>query len=322
MKKDKVTLNDEIGRENYWQTVWRRFRHHRLACFSLAVLAVICTAAVLAPIIAPYDPEEIAGPFGAAPSLKFILGTDQIGRDMFSRLLYATRISLLVGVLATAISTAIGVILGLLGGYFGGWLDIAIMRFTDMVMSFPYIFLVLVAAAIFEPGLWSIILILGFVDWPGIARLVRGNVLSLRETNFVKGSIVAGMPTRHILFSEILPNTVAPILVYATSVMALSMLDGASLSFLGMGVQPPAASLGNMLNSAQSLTVLTRQPWLWIPPGLLIVILVVAINFVGDALRDALDPSAVMTIRRPASAGGSSSSGKSASTREKGEIAE
>ena len=322
MKKDKVTLNDEIGRENYWQTVWRRFRHHRLACFSLAVLAVICTAAVLAPIIAPYDPEEIAGPFGAAPSLKFILGTDQIGRDMFSRLLYATRISLLVGVLATAISTAIGVILGLLGGYFGGWLDIAIMRFTDMVMSFPYILLVLVAAAIFEPGLWSIILILGFVDWPGIARLVRGNVLSLRETNFVKGSIVAGMPTRHILFSEILPNTVAPILVYATSVMALSMLDEASLSFLGMGVQPPAASLGNMLNSAQSLTVLTRQPWLWIPPGLLIVILVVAINFVGDALRDALDPSAVMTIRRPASAGGSSSSGKSASPREKGEIAE
>lgn len=322
MKKDKVTLNDEIGRENYWQTVWRRFRHHRLACFSLAVLAVICTAAVLAPIIAPYDPEEIAGPFGAAPSLKFILGTDQIGRDMFSRLLYATRISLLVGVLATAISTAIGVILGLLGGYFGGWLDIAIMRFTDMVMSFPYILLVLVAGAIFEPGLWSIILILGFVDWPGIARLVRGNVLSLRETNFVKGSIVAGMPTRHILFSEILPNTVAPILVYATSVMALSMLDEASLSFLGMGVQPPAASLGNMLNSAQSLTVLTRQPWLWIPPGLLIVILVVAINFVGDALRDALDPSAVMTIRRPASAGGSSSSGKSASTREKGEIAE
>ena len=302
MDKDRVTTYEDIGRENYWQTVWRRFRHHRLACVSLAVLAVICTAAILAPVIAPYDPEEIAGPFGAAPSLKFILGTDQIGRDMLSRLLYATRISLLVGVLATAISTAIGVILGLLGGYFGGWLDIAIMRFTDMVMSFPYILLVLVAAAIFEPGLWSIILILGFVDWPGIARLVRGNVLSLRETNFVKSSIVAGMPVRHILFSDILPNTVAPILVYATSVMALSMLDEASLSFLGMGVQPPAASLGNMLNSAQSMTVLTKQPWLWLPPGLLIVILVVAINFVGDAFRDALDPSAVMTIRKAGTA--------------------
>lgn len=294
MKKKIPNSHKNIGRESYRQTVIRRFRRHRLGCISLAALAVICAAALLAPIIAPYDPEAIAGPFSSPPTFEFWLGTDQIGRDMFSRLLYATRISLLVGALATAISTAVGVSLGLLGGYFGGWLDIAIMRFTDMVMSFPYILLVLVAAAIFEPGLWSIILILGFVDWPGIARLVRGNVLSLRETNFVKSSIVAGMPARHILFSEILPNTAAPILVYATSVMALSMLDEASLSFLGMGVQPPAPSLGNMLNSAQSLTVLTKQPWLWLPPGLLIVILVVAINFVGDALRDALDPSAVL----------------------------
>lgn len=290
MKKKK---DYDITNETYLQTVWRRFRRHRLGTISLAVLIVICLAAVLAPVIAPHDPEELAGPFGAPPSLEFWLGTDQIGRDVLSRLLYATRVSLLVGVMATGISTALGVVLGLLAGYFGGWLDMAIMRFTDMVMSFPYILLVLVAAAIFEPGLWSIILILGFVDWPGIARLVRGNVLSLRESNFVKGSIVAGMPLRHILFSEILPNTVAPILVYATSVMALSMLDEASLSFLGMGVQPPAASLGNMLNSAQSLTVLTRQPWLWIPPGLVIVVLVMAINFVGDALRDAVDPTSV-----------------------------
>ena len=238
--------------------------------------------------------HAIAGPFAAAPGSRFLLGTDQIGRDMLSRLLYATRVSLLVGILATAISTAVGVVFGLVAGYFGGWADIAIMRFTDMVMSFPYILLVLVAAAIFKPGLWSIILILGFVDWPGIARLVRGNVLSLRETNFVKSSVVAGMSSRHILFSEILPNTTAPILVYATSVMALSMLDEASLSFLGMGVQPPAASLGNMLSSAQSLTVLTKQPWLWLPPGLLIVILVLSINFIGDALRDALDPTALI----------------------------
>ena len=258
---------------------------------SLAVLAVLGVAALFAPILAPYDPEALSGPFGAPPCREFLLGTDQIGRDVFSRLLYGMRISLMVGVLATLISTVIGVVLGLIAGYFGGVADMIIMRFTDMVMSFPYILLVLVAASIFEPGLWSIILILGFVDWPGIARLVRGNVLSLRETNFVKGSIVAGMPLRHILFSEILPNTAAPILVYATSVLALSMLDEAALSFLGMGVQPPAASLGNMLHGAQSLTVLTKQPWLWIPPGLLIVVLVIAINFVGDALRDALDPN-------------------------------
>ena len=281
----------DISNESYLQTVWRRFRKHHLALVSLVVLIIIVGAALLAPVIAPYDPNEIAGPFGGAPSRDFWLGTDQIGRDMLSRLLYATRISLLVGVLATVISTVIGVIMGLIAGYFGGMADMIIMRFTDMVMSFPYILLVLVAAAIFKPGLWNIILILGFVDWPGIARLVRGNVLNLRETNFVKGNIVAGMPLRHILFSEILPNTVAPILVYATSVLALSMLDEAALSFLGQGVQPPTASLGNMLNGAQSLTVLTKQPWLWIPPGLIIVILVMAINFIGDALRDALDPN-------------------------------
>lgn len=284
-------MKHDITKESYIQTVFRRFRRHRLAMVSLVVLAVLSGAALLAPWIAPYDPDALVGPFSGAPCREFLLGTDQIGRDVLSRLLYATRISLLVGVMATLISTVIGVVLGLVAGYFGGIADMIIMRFTDMVMSFPYILLVLVAASIFKPGLWSIILILGFVDWPGIARLVRGNVLSLRETNFVKGNIVAGMPLRHILFSEILPNTTAPILVYATSVLALSMLDEAALSFLGMGVQPPAASLGNMLNGAESLTVLTRQPWLWLPPGIMIIVLVVAINFVGDALRDALDPS-------------------------------
>lgn len=285
-KKKKVNAN-----ETYMQTVMRRFRAHHLAKISLVILVVVGLAALFAPVVAPYDPDAIVGTFSGAPCKEFIIGTDQIGRDVFSRLLYAIRISLLVGILATVISTVIGVVLGLIAGYFGGVADMILMRFTDMVMSFPYILLVLVAAAIFKPGLWSIILILGFVDWPGVARLVRGNVLSLRETNFVKGNVVAGMPLRHILFSEILPNTVAPILVYATSVMAISMLDEAALSFLGMGVQPPMASLGNMLNGAQSITVLTSQPWLWLPPGIMIVVLVVSINFVGDALRDAFDPS-------------------------------
>ena len=285
-KKKKVNAN-----ETYMQTVMRRFRAHHLAKISLVILVVVGLAALFAPVVAPYDPDAIVGTFSGAPCKEFILGTDQIGRDVFSRLLYAIRISLLVGILATVISTVIGVVLGLIAGYFGGVADMILMRFTDMVMSFPYILLVLVAAAIFKPGLWSIILILGFVDWPGVARLVRGNVLSLRETNFVKGNVVAGMPLRHILFSEILPNTVAPILVYATSVMAISMLDEAALSFLGMGVQPPGASWGNMLYDAQSITVLTSQPWLWLPPGIMIVVLVVSINFVGDALRDAFDPS-------------------------------
>lgn len=273
--------------------VWRRFRRHRLAVVGGAVVALIVLAALIGPMLSPYDPNASVGPFSAAPSAKHWLGTDQIGRDVLTRLLCGTRVSLLVGVMATGISTVIGVVLGLVSGYFGGWVDMVIMRVTDMIMSFPYILLVLVAAAIFEPGLWNIILILGFVDWPGVARLVRGNVLSLRESGFVKSSIVAGMPRRYILFSDILPNTVAPILVYATSVLAISILDEAALSFIGMGVQQPDASLGNLLNSAQNLTILTSKPWLWLPPGVMIIVLVVAINFIGDALRDALDPTVV-----------------------------
>lgn len=270
--------------------VAKRFCRHRLAVACLVILLGLILLAVFAPWIAPYGPTKISGGFSKPPDAEHWLGTDQIGRDMFSRLLYAMRVSLLVGFLATVISTAIGVVLGLVSGYFGGWVDRVIMSFTDMVMSFPYILLVLVAAAIFEPGMWTMIIILGLADWPGVARLVRGNVLSLRETNFCKSDVTSGMPGRYILFSEILPNTLAPVLVYATSVFAISILDEAALSFLGMGVQPPTASLGNILNGAQSITILTEKPWLWLPAGILIILLVMCINFVGDALRDALDP--------------------------------
>ena len=272
------------------RTAWARFCRHRLALACLVLLAALILLAVLAPLIAPYSPTKPTGAFSQPPDAAHWLGTDKIGRDMLSRILYAMRVSLLVGFLATLISTAVGVLLGLVSGWFGGWVDRAVMGFTDMVMSFPYILLVLVAAAIFEPGLKSIVLILGFVDWPGVARLVRGNVLSLRETNFCKGDVTAGMPGSYILFSEILPNTIAPVLVYATSVFALSILDEAALSFLGLGVQPPTPSLGNILNGAESLSVLTGKPWLWVPAGTAIILLVVCINFVGDALRDALDP--------------------------------
>lgn len=272
--------------------VWKRFCRHRLAVVCLFLLLALIVLAVLAPVIAPWEPTkaDLKGIGGKPPSEMHLLGTDKSGRDVFSRVLYGMRVSLLVGALATVISTAIGVALGLVAGYFGGWVDRIVSGVTDMVMSFPYILLVLVAAAIFEPGMWTIIVILGFVNWPGVCRLVRGNVLSLRETNFVRSDVTAGMPKRYILFSEILPNTVAPVLVYATSVFALSILDEAALSFLGQGVQPPTASLGNLLNAAQSLTLLTEKPWLWVPAGTMVIVLVVCINLVGDALRDAFDP--------------------------------
>ena len=269
----------------------RKFMKHKLAAISTVFLASMIFLALLAPIIAPYDPNQIVGGFSEPPSFSFILGTDQVGRDVFSRLLYGTRISLFVGFAAAFLSTSVGIIIGLVSGFFGGWIDMILMRMTDVVMSFPYILLVLVAAAVFEPGLLNMILILGFVDWPGAARLVRANVLSIRETNYVQASKVAGMPAPYLLFSEILPNALPPVLVYSTSIVAISMLDEAALSFLGMGIQPPDASLGNMLNGAQSLTILTSKPWLWIPPGVLLILLVMSTYFIGDALRDAFDPS-------------------------------
>lgn len=277
--------------ETYVQTVWRRFRRHKLAMVSVLVLLVIALMAIFAPLLTSYDPNAISSQFSAPPSAQHWFGTDQVGRDVWSRLLYATRISLLVGVVTALASTAVGVVLGLASGYFGGVVDMLVMRVTDMVMSFPYILLVLVAATVFQPGLGTIIGILVFVDWPSAARLVRGNVLSLRETNFVKSNIVAGMSKRHILLSEILPNTLAPVLVYATNVTALSILDEAALSFLGQGIRAPQASLGNMLNGAQSLSILTGKPWLWVPPGLVLILIVISINFIGDALRDAMDPT-------------------------------
>lgn len=279
--------------ESYFHTVLRRFGYHKAGVLSLIVFCLITLIALIGPLFLPYSPEAIVGSISASPDQAHLLGTDQIGRDILTRLLYGTRVSLFVGLLVTFFSTLIGVVLGLLSGYYGGFLDACIMRFTDMMMSFPYILLVLVAGAIFRPGLWSIIVILSLVSWPGAARLVRGSVLSLKEQDFVKSSQIAGMSRAYILFSDLFPNTVAQILIFATTVMASSILDEAALSFLGMGIQAPMASLGNMLNGAQSLTVLTRMPWLWVPPGFVIILLVICVNFIGDALRDAMDPTTI-----------------------------
>lgn len=277
--------------EKYWKVIFRRFTRHKMAVAGVFVLAIFIICAVFAPVIAPYPPDDIVGSFSAAPDGSHLLGTDQVGRDVFSRIIYASRISLLVGVASTGISLVIGIVLGLVSGYFGGIIDMVVMRVTDMFMAFPYIMLILVVASIVGPGLLNIILIMGFLNWPGVARLVRGNVLSIKESNYIKAATVSGLSTPRILFSEILPNTIAPILVNATSGIAWAILDEAALSFLGFGVQPPTASWGNMLNGAQSLTILTSKAWLWLPPGLAVVLTVLSINFIGDALRDALDPT-------------------------------
>lgn len=276
--------------EGYLTLVIRRFKKHKLAVVGIIIMIVILILAVFAPILSPYSPNKLTGPFSGKPSSSHILGTDQVGRDELSRIIYASRISITVGVGAMAIALSIGILLGLVSGYFGGWLDMLIMRVTDVFMAFPSVMIILVLASIIGPGLLNIILILGFLGWPSVARLVRGNVLAIKKMDYIKSSIVMGVKTPSILFSHILPNTLAPILVYATSGIAGAILDEAALSFLGFGVQPPTASWGNMLNNAQSLTILTSKPWLWVPPGLMIILSVLSINYIGDALRDALDP--------------------------------
>lgn len=287
------TFNTQLntGKNNqYFRVVIKKFKRHKLAVISVWILAIMLIVAIFAPLIAPYHPDEMVGPFSGGPSLKHLLGTDQIGRDILSRVIYGSRISFLVGFSSIIIGLAIGIILGLVSGYYGGWIDMIIMRLTDIVMSFPYIMLILVVAGLVGPGLLNMILILGFLNWPSVARLVRGNVLAIKESDYIKAAFVQGFSTRKILFGEILPNTIAPILIFATSGIPMAILDEAALSFLGFGVQPPTASLGNMLNGAQSLTILTSKPWLWLPPGIAIIFIVLSINFIGDALRDALDP--------------------------------
>ncbi len=288
-----ITHPDLGKEETPLQIIVKRFLKHRLAVTGLFVMLCIVLAAIFAPLIAPKDPFQIYDQFSAPPSGEHWLGTDQVGRDIFARLVYASRVSMLVGLGAVLIYTVIGTILGAVSGYFGGWIDILLMRITDVFMSFPNLMIILVVVSVLGPSLLNIIWILGLLGWPSVARLVRGSVLSLKNVDFVKSSVVLGYSTPRILFFHILPNAIAPILVHATFGIAAAIIIEASLSFLGMGVQPPTASWGNMLTEAQSLTVLTSQPWLWVPPGVLIVLVVLSINFIGDGLRDALDPKTI-----------------------------
>jgi peptide/nickel transport system permease protein len=267
------------------------FCRHRLAVAGLAIILLLALAALFAPIVATHDPNRVdllAASNG--PSLDHLLGTDEVGRDVFSRLIYGTRVSLSVGLVAVSIYTAIGVVLGALSGYFGGFVDGLIQRLTDTVMCFPTMIILIAAVSITGPSIWNVMLIIGLLTWPGTCRLVRGQFLSLREREFVDAARAVGASDLRLIFRHVLPNALAPVIVSATFGVAAAILTEAGLSFLGLGVQPPTASWGNLINLAQSATILQTMPWLWAPPGFLIAIAVLSINFVGDGLRDALDP--------------------------------
>lgn len=287
-----LMVTEEMGHEEiYWKTVVRRFLKHRLAVVGLVVITLIILMAIFAPLLAPHSPYDVKNQFEAPPSADHPLGTDQVGRDVLSRLIYASRVSLYVGLGAVAIYVLIGTVLGAVAGYFGKWVDNIIMRITDIFMSFPYLMVILVLVSVLGPNLFNITVVLGVLGWPQVARLVRGSVLSIKEMDYVKAGVALGYSTPKILFQHILPNTLSPILVNATFGIASAIIMESSLSFLGMGVQPPTASWGNMLTEAQSITVLSSQPWLWIPPGMMILLAVLSINFIGDGLRDALEPN-------------------------------
>ncbi len=284
-----ATVAAQTPRKN--ATIWSRFRHHKLAVIGLVVLIAMVVIAIFAPIFAPHAPNAVSlANYRKPPSLDYLLGTDSQGRDVLSRLMFAARISLSVGLVAVAIYVVIGTVLGGLAGFFGGWVDGIIMRLADMVLSFPSIIVIITIVSILGPSILNVMLVIGLLGWPPIARLVRGEFLTLRDRDFVVASRATGARNGRIIFRHILPNATTPVIVNATFGMAQAILLEAGLSFLGLGVQPPTASWGNMLNAAQSITTLETMPWLWIPPGIAIVIAVLAINFVGDGLRDALDP--------------------------------
>ncbi|MBI5190286.1 MAG: ABC transporter permease [Nitrospirae bacterium] len=266
-----------------------RFMHNPLAIAGSAVILSLFVVAALASVISPYDPNLIdTGNILAGPTAKHLFGTDELGRDVFTRMLYSTRISLLVGFVAVGISVGIGVVIGAVAGFYGGWIDSLLMRFVDIMLCFPTIFLILAVIAILEPSIWNIMIIIGITSWMGVCRLVRAEFLTLKERDFVMASRAVGASDLRIIFRHVLPNAMSPVLVSAVLGVGGAILIESSLSFLGLGVQPPAASWGNMLASGKDNIEIAW--WLSLFPGLAILVTVLGYNLLGEGLQDALNP--------------------------------
>jgi len=289
-----VKISDQANRaagESPWLRAWRRFRRHRLAMLSIGFLLLLTLMAVAAPLVAGHDPLAMDPRQSLAPpSLEHPLGTDVTGRDIWARLIYGARVSLAVGVIAVSISLLITLVLGTLAGYYGGLVDMIIMRVTDVMMVFPGLVLIIAVVSVIGPSIFNVMVVLGILGWTGTTRLLRGQILSVRERDYVVAARAVGVPDLRLMTSHVIPNALAPLLVAATFGVAGAILTEAGLSYLGLGVLPPTPSWGSMLNAANSISVLERNWWVWIPPGVIVLLTVMAINFVGDGLRDALDP--------------------------------
>ncbi len=273
----------------FWATAWRRFRRHRIALGGGTVILVLVVITLLAGVIAPYRFADIdLGARLRPPSPAHLLGTDTIGHDVFTRLLYAGRVSLLVGFTAAAAAASVGVAIGGAAGFYGGWLDNILMRVTDIWLALPELAILIVLSKYLGGSVGGVVFVISLFAWRGIARLVRGEMLKLRGLEFSDAARALGATDARILIRHLIPNALAPVIVSSTLVVGGAILNEAALSFLGIGIQPPVPSWGNMLQNAQDFIL--ASPWLAVYPGLMIFLVVLCFNFLGDGLRDALDP--------------------------------
>ena len=289
------SFSDEVedqGRARRSQpTTWRRFRRHRVAFVGLAILGLLSFAAVFAPYIARHHPLYVnLDKVTLSPRWEHKLGTDEAGRDLFARLIFGGRVSLSVGLVSAGITAAIGTVIGLVSGYAGRKVDNVLMRFTELVMTFPAFFLILILIALIGRNIFNIMFVIGLFGWPGLARLVRGQVLSIKEMDYVVAARALGGSDRRVIFVHIMPAILGYVAVAAMLTIAGAIITETSLSFIGFGIKLPTPSWGNMMTAAQGLHTLKHEPWIWAPPGIVISATVIAVNFVGDGLRDALDP--------------------------------
>jgi len=279
--KDKETSQMEL--------VWLRFKRNKLALFGLTVFTTLIIVAIFAPFIAPHDPlDQNVTNSWAEPSREHLLGTDNLGRDTFSRLIFGTRIALMIGVLIVAVSGGIGIALGLLAGAFGGWVDELIMRLVDAFMAFPVLIVGMALATALGHGLYPVIIAVGLVMWTRFARITRSETLSIKQEKYIESAKAIGESRFVIITRYIFPNLLPSVVVVATIMMPSAILFSAALNFLGIGVQPPTPAWGEMVNTGR--VVMQWNPWMVTFSGLSIVVTVLAFNFIGDGLRDALDP--------------------------------
>ncbi|MDY6876382.1 MAG: nickel transporter permease [Chloroflexota bacterium] len=275
--------------ESPWRISFKMLVKNRVAMTGLSILVVLALLAILAPQVSPYDPDEVDILHQLeSPTRSHLLGTDLYGRDILSRMFWGGRITLVVGLISVAIAASIGILLGLVSGYYGGGIDSLIMRFIDVLLSFPRVLLALTVVGMLGPGLLNVMIAVGVAGITGYARLVRGTVLSAKEETYVDAARAIGCPDVKILFRHLLPNVIGPVIVLATLDVASAIMSASSLSFLGLGVQPPTSEWGYMLNEGR--IYLRSAPWITFFPGMAIMISVLSINMLGDGLRDALDP--------------------------------